>query len=419
MPERPRTERKQPTAGGPRPSANGPASRQRGETEDSDRVAELAKTRHQLEKALKMSRSLARNCARSEQELRRHEESFGLVARHGSDLVFRLSREGNFIELSPSGQDLLGISTGNAPGRSIQDFVARDDWEQLRGYFDGVLCGIVSDGMLVRLRQRGKRLQLIELFCRAIPHPQTQALEIVGTGRIRQPVPAATAAADDLVFSLAHELNQPLTALAIAARACSQLTRSEEVGKQELTQAIDQLAEQAERAAELVRRMRQLAGRGVPSYSMIAVQDLVQGAVHMLAADLERARVSLKLHIPGALPNIKVDRIQIEQVLVNLIRNAIEAMSDTPMDQRVLTVTAQSQDAEVVVRVADTGRGLSPDIAERLFEPYQTTKPQGMGLGLAVSRAILQAHAGRLWVEPAGAIGTTFCLALPLSFRET
>jgi signal transduction histidine kinase len=418
MPEKPRIEREK-AAGPLTSSANGTASDRRLDPGANDPAAELAKTRQQLEKALRMTRSLARNCARAEQELGRRAESFDLVVRHGSDLVFRLTREGRFIELSPAGQKLLGTSTGVEPGGSIQEVVARDDRDPLRAYFDSVLRGPVGAGVLVRLRQRSKRPQVVELFCRAVPHPQTQALEIVGIGCLRQPHQPADAAVDDLAFSLAHELNQPLTALALAARACSRLTHAQEFDKQELAQAIDQLADQAERAAELVRRMRQLAGRGAPCWSVNAVQELVQGAVHMLAADLEQARVSLKLHIPGALPNIKIDRIQIEQVLVNLIRNSIEAMSDTPMDRRVLTVTAAAQDAEVVLRVADTGRGLAPEITERLFEPYQTTKPQGMGLGLAVSRAILQAHAGRLWVEPAGLLGTTFCLALPLASRET
>jgi len=225
----------------------------------------------------------------------------------------------------------------------------------------------------------------------------------------------ASHTAQDLASSLAHELNQPLTALAIAARACSQLARTKELDSQELIQAIDQLALQAERAGELVRRMRQLAARGMPSRSTVTVADLIHGALRMLQADIEQENVVLQLHIPEALPNIDIDQIQIEQVLVNLLRNAIEAMCETPVDQRVLTITACHKNSEVVVIVSDTGRGLSPAIAERLFQPYQTTKPHGMGLGLAVSQAILQAHAGRLWVEPGGGPGTTFYLALPLA----
>ena len=138
----------------------------------------------------------------------------------------------------------------------------------------------------------------------------------------------------------------------------------------------------------------------------------------MLQGDLAEQQVAPKLQISGALPNIKIDRIQIEQVLLNLIRNALEAMAATPPAERRLTITAAQVDGEAVIRIADTGPGLPLAIAERLFQPYQTTKPQGMGLGLAVSRAILQAHGGRLWPESTKQKGTTFCLSLPLSVKD-
>jgi C4-dicarboxylate-specific signal transduction histidine kinase len=312
--------------------------------------------------------------------------------------------------------------------------VVREQQEPLRRYFQSVLRGPIEEGMQVQLAHQDCRHRMLELFCRAVPHPQTQLLEIVGIARLGTPSEAAlpgiaplgaapqeglARSPEELAFSLAHELNQPLTALAIAARACSQLARAQEVDMQEIIQAIDQLAVQAERAGELARRMRHLAARGAPLCSVVSVQELAKGALRTLGADLERERVSFKLHIAEPIPNIKVDGIQMEQVLVNLIRNAIEAMKDMPMEQRMLTITASRQDRQVVMAVADTGRGLSPAIVERLFQPHQTTKPHGMGLGLAVSRAILQAHAGRLWFEPVNGCGATFCLALPLASRES
>jgi PAS domain S-box-containing protein len=379
---------------------------------------QLAKAR-QEEKTQKSARMLARDCARAEQEIRRREESLTLIARHGSDVLFRLARDGKFLELSPAGQILLGIDPEALGKRSLQELVAREDCERLRRYLQAVLRGPVAEGILVHLGPRGHSYRALEVYCRAVPQPHTQMLEIVGIARLHPCLESAAKTPDDLACSLAHELNQPLTALAIAARACSQLARAKEVDPEELVQAIDQLAVQAERAGELVRRMRQLAGGRGPRYALVSVQDLTQSAVRMLEADLAREGISVKVHIPGAIPDIKVDRIQMEQVLVNLIRNAIESMSDVPVGQRVLTILASLKDPDVVIVVADTGRGLSPVIAERLFQPYQTTKPHGMGLGLAVSRAILQAHAGRLWVEPAVGPGTTFCLALPLASRES
>src|SRR5207253_4740753 len=125
---------------------------------------------------------------------------------------------------------------------------------------------------------------------------------------------------------------------------------------QEIIQAIDQLAAQAERAGELVQRMRQLGGRGTPRRSRASVEDLIENALRMLRADLDTEHVSRRLHIPRDFPKIFIDCIQIEQVLVNLIRNSIQAMSDMPLDQRILTITASQENGEAVVVVNDTER---------------------------------------------------------------
>jgi PAS domain S-box-containing protein len=420
MPEKSRASRRQEEAAVTGPTSENSRQGQTraapsGQPRSGDIEERLAKTRQELDQSLKISRSLARNCARAEQELRRSEESLGLVLRYGSDLVFRLSRDGKFLELSPALQELLGYSPAMMGGRSLQNFVVREHHEALGRYFQNVLRGSCSDGLLLQLLHQDRSLRLFEMHCRAVPHPQTNALEILGIARPPRASEGATLSPQDLASSLAHELNQPLTALAIAARACSRLARAPEMDTKELIQAIDGLAAQAERAGELVRRMRQLAARGAPRWSVASLGDLLKGALKLLEGDLERERITTRLNVPEGIPKIRVDDVQIEQVLVNLIRNAIEAMSDMPADERILTLAVLPRDSEVVLTITDSGRGLSPAVAERLFQPYQTTKPQGMGLGLAVSRAILQAHAGRLWVEPAPGRGTTFCIALPLA----
>jgi C4-dicarboxylate-specific signal transduction histidine kinase len=225
--------------------------------------------------------------------------------------------------------------------------------------------------------------------------------------------------AQNLLASLAHELNQPLTALAISARATSQLAGAGEVDLPEILQALEQLASQAERATELVLRMRQLATGCAPRRMLVDVAELVRFVLRAHEQNVTQGQVAARLHFAEPLPKISADRIQLEQVFGNLIRNAIEALKDVPADKRKLTITVMTENAEVIVRITDTGPGLAPAVAERIFEPYQTTKPQGMGLGLAVSHAIVQAHGGRLWVAPGGAPGTTFCLALPFAPMES
>ncbi len=184
---------------------------------------------------------------------------------------------------------------------------------------------------------------------------------------------------------------------------------------EELIQTIDHLALQSERAGELVQRMRQMAGGGSKiGWLWVEVKDLMQGALDLCRLDLERGQVVVELHVAKDMPKIKLGRVQMEQVLVNLIRNAVEAMNEVPAAERILVMAASRNGGNLEIVISDTGRGLSPTMVERLFQPYQTTKAQGMGLGLAISRAIVQAHAGRLWLEAARGTGATFCLSLPI-----
>jgi len=386
---------------------------------EMDIEEQLTKTRQDLEKAQKINRSLARNYAHAEQEIRRREESFALVFQKGSDVILRLSREGKIIELSPSSQVLLNAPPHFLQGRSLLESVAKEDQEPLRRFLQSVLRIPGTSHFVIHFMRQDKVPCVLNLHCRAVPHPQTQQMEIVG---IASPFVHATqtqpSSREDLTLQLAHELNQPLTAMALSARACGQLARLKEVDTDELIQAIDQIAVQAERAGELVRRMRELASGSPPRRSLESLEELAQNAVNMLEADLAKGHISLKRKMPGEMPKVFVDHIQIEQVLVNLIRNAIEAMSELPVEQRNLTISVSKKERELVMFITDKGRGLPPELAQRLFKPYQSTKTNGMGLGLAVSHAIIQAHAGRLWVEPRDESGTTFGFALPLHVED-
>lgn len=386
------------------------------------RVAELeellAHYRTLREKDQKIARSLARNSQRAEQELRRLRDEFDLIQQHGSDLVFRLDQDGKFQDVSAACQSLLGLEPERITGRSLHDFVSENCREPVQRYFQAVCKGRVKDGILVPFVTPDRRRLQLRMHCRAVPHPQTQAMEIIGIARLNPAPPAESAGVlslEEMAHSLAHELNQPLTAMALAARACVQMTRARETNHGNLVEAITQVSQQAERAGELVRRLRLLGSGGHSPRSAVHPHDLLRAALQFLDGDIKNEGLRTQLQLAENVPTLSVDRIQLEQVLINLVRNAIEAMSATPQDQRVLTISTSCTIEEVVLAVCDAGTGLSPTIADRLFQPYQTTKPQGMGLGLALSRSIVQAHNGRLWAQPNPRRGTTFFVALPIA----
>ncbi len=218
---------------------------------------------------------------------------------------------------------------------------------------------------------------------------------------------------DTWVASMAHELKQPLTAILNYTQACSRLVQAGEVDVPELVNALDQASQQAERAAELVQHLRRVAVPTKLQVSTVSIDAVIREAVRLVEGELQNAKVELELRFSESAPVVQADPVQIRLVLLNLLRNAIEAMAKSPAKGRVITVRTIHRSADVEVAVRDTGEGLSVDVVRNLFEPYQTTKPQGMGLGLTLCRAIVQAHGGRIWAKPHAERGSTFYFTLP------
>jgi signal transduction histidine kinase len=206
----------------------------------------------------------------------------------------------------------------------------------------------------------------------------------------------------EFAAALAHEINQPLTAVANYARlvknAADPIAASE---------ASDRVIAQVERAAEVVRRLRDFIRLGRSETTPVAVPQLVDEAISYCHVELDRYGVELQLRVGRDLPEVKVDALQIEQVIVNLVRNAVEALTDAGRyDGKVVIEARQDDEGSVVIRVRDNGPGFDPDLAERAVAPFTTTKCDGLGLGLSLARSIIEAHGGRLSIEssPSGAV---------------
>ncbi len=222
----------------------------------------------------------------------------------------------------------------------------------------------------------------------------------------------------EMASSLAHELNQPLTAIAnysmgLAARVRTRTSKGQSLDAVELLEMLGKTAAQAERAGKVIRRIREFVKRSEPERRDCDAATLINDAIVLAEIDARRHAIQLRLEIAPKLPTLHADPILIEQVLVNLMKNAIEAMRTSK--RRQLTIQAHRLEGHIEFVVTDTGSGLASEIVDRLFEPFYTTKPEGMGMGLNICRSVVEAHAGRLWVEsnPGGA-GCTFRFTLPL-----
>ena len=220
----------------------------------------------------------------------------------------------------------------------------------------------------------------------------------------------------EMAAGLAHEINQPLSAIATYAQACQRLIRLPEPEIEDVVAALEQINAQALRAGEVIRRLRNFVKNREVKREPVNCARLLEDLRTLAETDARLHNIRLRLDCQEPLPTVYADPIQLQQVILNLVRNAIDAMVDAPEDRReVVLMTRAAADGEVEVTVADHGTGLAPEATEHLFNPFFTTKASGTGLGLAISRSIVRAHGGRLWHTPNDVCGVRFHFTLPVS----
>ena len=212
--------------------------------------------------------------------------------------------------------------------------------------------------------------------------------------------------------AVVHEIGQPLATVATYAHVCRRLLAAGAADFELLGQTIAKLESEARRAGEIVNRLRDFLGRSEPQWSLVDLAEMTREVVGALADQAQSHDVIVRI-VAEPLSPIAADRIQVEQVLVNLVRNAIEAVAEHSDREKWVYIRLRQVDREVELTVEDNGRGVPPDLAERLFEPFETSKQRGMGLGLSLSREIVKAHGGRLWLDAAATSGARFVLRLP------
>ena len=212
----------------------------------------------------------------------------------------------------------------------------------------------------------------------------------------------------EMASTLAHELNQPLSAIANYMKGSRRLLeQSTDERSEMIRQAMDSAAEQAMRAGQIIRRLRNFVARGESERRVESVSKLVEEASALALVGIKDQGIQVRFQLSRSNDLALVDKVQIQQVLLNLIRNAIEAMQDSSRCDLLIS-TAPAEDGMLMISVADTGPGIAPEVCSQLFQPFVTTKRHGMGVGLSISRTIIEAHGGRIWIEPNPGGGTIF-----------
>jgi len=388
----------------------------------ADRTSELSRANDLLVREVAERKRL-------EEAARESEARYQTIVEALPDMIFRLRRDGIFLGFKPA--------KGVEPYRPPEEFLGKKVTEILPPDLAAIILGQIRDAI------EGKDAAVIQYslpYGKEVHRFESRVIalgrdEVIGIVRDVSERERAEEAArrhrdelahvarlttmGEIASGLAHELSQPLAAIATSTGASLRMLRKLPGLPAEAIEALEQVAAQAERAGGVIRGLRAFMARGEPQRTAEDLNRLVRETIGLDGAELRSRSVEVRLDLAPDLPPVPVDAPQIQQVILNLLRNAIEAMAGSPPESREISIrTARGSDGSVEVAVRDRGMGIDPEVADHLFEPFRTTKPGGMGMGLAISRRIAEAHRGRLWVQPNPDRGVTFRLALPAGPRE-
>lgn len=356
----------------------------------------------------------------------------------------------NWTRFSPGYEQMLGFppgGLGHDRRASWEAILPPDKVAMLAAWqAEDVAARAPSRTLTITIRRADGEMRDIHGMARYQYSPEGQFLRLVGiyrdvTDQLRDRAEAAArgsrlielqwelthtsrlSAMGEMAAALAHELNQPLTAVGNSVGAIALILKDDgravdEKTRQRVLRAAAHAEAQAVRAGEIVRRLREFISRGESDTRAEDLRTLVEDAVALALPNASSAGVAIKKRIEPAAAEVLADRIQIQQVLVNLVRNAVEAMREQTTPRRV-DIAAQAVDGMSLVSVCDTGSGVEPVRVETLFAPFRSSKRDGMGVGLSICRRIVEAHGGRMWFEPAPCGGACFKFTLPLIPSET
>jgi len=224
-----------------------------------------------------------------------------------------------------------------------------------------------------------------------------------------------SAAIGHVSASIAHEIKQPLTAIVMNAGAGLRWLAKDAPNVEEAAHALRNIVGNGNRASQVVEALRAMFKKETPSRTLVDINDAIREVLTLLHIELDEHAVLTKTSLKEGLPRVMADRVQLQQVIFNLVMNAIEAMSSTAAGSRVLLLRSEATDTgECIVAIEDSGPGIEPETLKRIFEPFFTSKSKGMGIGLSICRSIIEAHGGRLSAAPARPRGVIFEILLPV-----
>ncbi|MGZ3355412.1 MAG: two-component system sensor histidine kinase NtrB, partial [Isosphaeraceae bacterium] len=367
--------------------------------------------------------------ARAESALVQSQRRLHLITDSLPALIAHVDRDQRYQFVNRAYERWFGLSPSQALGRTIREVLGEQLYRSVRPYVERALSGeqvsftteILGQGGQPRVVEatyvpdcekqgdvRGFYALVLDVTDRNRAQHEARSLlnELAHANRISM--------MGELAATLAHELNQPMTAIMSNAQAATRFLDRSSPDLDEVREILREIAEEDARAGEVIRRMRTLVKKERASFQPLDLNEILHEVVWLLRNDAMIRKVGIELQLDPDLPAVGGDRIQLQQVVMNLLLNAFDAIGESWSENRTVLVETSQHDAEIQVTVRDSGAGITPDTLERLFQPFNTSKPNGLGMGLSISRSIVGLHGGRLWGENNSGPGAVFSFTLPV-----
>lgn len=347
------------------------------------------------------------------------------------DAIITINVRGEMISVNPATEELFGYSRAELEGRNVSMLMPSPDRERhdeyLRSYLETGEARIIGIGREIIARRKDgatfpARLSVSEFqahgrrYFTGMLHDITDRIEAQEKQRAmfaEHAHASRVVALGEMASSIAHEINQPLTAIVSYADASRRMIETDNHDARTLSHALRQISEQGQRAGEIIRRLRDFVRKKEPKRSAVNIDEMIESAVALTAHDVDRYGISLEFDLQARSCTAMVDRLQVEQVILNLLRNSIEGISEAGKRAGRITIGSRAGRGVIEVTVCDDGVGIEASELGSIFDPFYTTKERGTGLGLSISRSIAEAHGGDLRLEPNSDQGVTFTLTLP------
>ncbi len=365
---------------------------------------------------------------RAEQALRDSEQRFRTLFEHSPDAIFVESMTGIVLDVNPAACELHGLPRDKLIGKHVLELVPPRDRDNVKRDFPKIAAGELRQFEGFSLHPERGEIP-VSLHASKTEYAFQPALllhvrDITERRRAEDKARAAEAQLahvgrlslmGELMAGISHEINQPLFAIANFAKACEKTLTDGKLDQiDKLLEWTHKIGQQATRAGEIIRRMRDFSRKSTPHHSTVAVDEMIQEAIELVSSETKSQQVTLTCDLQPAHLQVLADRIQIEQTLVNLLRNAYRALAENALGDRSVLIRTRLTGDVLTVSVQDNGHGFKGVSPEEIFNPFFTTKSDGLGLGLTISRSIIEAHRGKLWAEQNSERGATFLFTLPV-----